>query len=353
VHLPSVVILLVANLRHVWLWITFVNMKKWGWIFVIFLMTACEEKHEKMGKPLSNDAAQLFFFSVHDQDTTLHILLNSDTLSFHQNHPKQFHLLSTTIFGYFEALNQTSSILGITYPKEIKSQKLQQQILNKSTIDLQSASGELNKEALFQYPAQVILYSPFEPAPSPVPSQSIVIPFCDYQEKSALARLEWIKVIGWLTGQSPAANHYYQEVRKKLQHHYALKNPKSILIGSHDGQHFYWSSKNSAVNQLAVDAGFTVLGNDQSGNAILEKEPLWQLLQAQPEVLLLLTTPQIAQMQDQLKQWKNQFHVNVWVIDVDKTAYFQSSILHPDWLLEDLKCLSHGQNSSHFIQSPF
>ena len=55
----------------------------------------------------------------------------------------------------------------------------------------------------------------------------------------------------------------------------------------------------------------------------------------------------------QLKQWKNQFHVNVWVIDVDKTAYFQSSILHPDWLLEDLKCLSHGQNSSHFIQSPF
>ncbi len=328
-------------------------MKKWGWIFVVFGIWACQENQVEMGQPIANDAARLFFFSVHEHDTTLHIIQNGDTLSFHQNHAQRFHLLSTTLFGYFDVLNQIQSIQGIVYPNEIKNQLLQQQIQKKTTIDLQSNSGELDKERLFQFPADVILYSPFEPAPNPVPNNSQVIPFCDYQEQTALARLEWIKVVGWLTGQSMAANRYYDEVRKKMGH-LELKNPKSILIGSHDGQHFYWSSKNSAVNQLADDAGFEVLGQNETGNSILEKEALWQILQQRPVLLLLLTASQISQMQPQMMEWRKQFSVDIFIIPVDQTSYFQNSIVHPDWLLEDLESLSIPQNkTSHFIRTPF
>lgn len=296
------------------------------------------------------EEAELFFLKKVNQDTVLCIVHSQDTLTFSKKQKAAFHFLSTTWVGYLDVLHATTTLKGLVYPETITSGNIQAQLKNETTFNLQSTNNTLDPEQFFLHPADYICYSPFDPAPEKIPQNSIAIPICDYLEKNAWARLEWVKVFGFLTNRYPQACAYFDTVRKGKQN-YQFKNPPSILIGSHDGQNFYWSAKNSAVNQLASDAGFRVLGTNDKGNSVLEKEELHVQLKQSRFVLLLITQSQQKAMQAMVDQWRKQYGVEVYTILVDATAYFEISIIHPEWLLQDFIDLGQQKKLGHFIQA--
>ena len=294
--------------------------------------------------------AELFFLKKVDQDTLLCIIQGNDTLHISKKDGASFHFLSTTWVGYLDVIHATTTLKGLVYPETVTSGNIQAQLKKGTTFSLQSNGNTLDPELFFLHPAEYICYSPFDPAPEKIPQNSVAIPICDYLEKSAWARLEWIKVFGFLTNRYSEACAYFDEVVKQKQK-YSCKNPQSILIGSHDGHNFYWSSKNSAVNQLASDAGFEVLGTNQTGNAILEKEEMHMQLNHKPIVLLLITQAQQMTIQEMVNTWREQYGVEVYTILVDATAYFEISVIHPDWLLQDFIQLEQQKKLGHFIQA--
>lgn len=324
-------------------------MKYW-WIIGLVLIWGCGQRPSELGEKIKMQEAELFFLKKVNQDTLLCIIDGKDTLSFSKKDKARFHFLSTTWVGYLDVLQSTECLKGLVCPETVTSTNVQTQLRNGTTFNLQQSGNTLDPEQFFLHPADYICYSPFDPAPEKIPQNSIAIPVCDYLEKNAWARLEWVKVFGFLTNRYPQACSYFNEVIKGKKM-YQFKNPQSILIGSHDGQNFYWSSKNSAVNQLASDAGFQVLGTPQLGNAILEKEELYVQMKKKPIVLLLITQAQQKSMQDMVNTWRQQYGVEVYSILVDTTAYFEISIIHPDWLLQDFIDLGQQKKLGHFIQA--
>ncbi len=328
-------------------------MKYW-WVAFAILWTGCSFNQPKQnlvdGELIPMKEAQLFFLKKVAQDTVLCIVNGSDTLAFQKQTTSNFHLLSTTLVGYFDALQAIGSIKGVVYASSIANAQLKNQVQDQSSFSLQDNAQTMDPEQFFVHPANFVLYSPFDPAPQKLPNTTQSIPICDYQESNAWARLEWIKAIGFLTNRYPQACQYFDTILAQ-RHSYQLKNPRPILIGSHDGQHFYWSAKNSAVNQLASDAGFDVLGLENDGNAILDKEELWVLLKKNPIVVLMVTQDQIPLISSISKEWNKQFQVQTWCIPIESTQYFEKSIVHPEWLLQDFIALERDKKTGHFIKA--
>ncbi len=324
-------------------------MKNW-WIGIVILLAGCSESKTLPGEVISMQEAQLFFLKKVNQDTLLCIVNGNDTLEFQPQKNPNFHVLSTTLFGYFEVLQSIPQIAGLVYPEAIANSQIKSQLESKQTFSLLDNSSAIDPEQFFLHPAQWILYSPFEPAPQKIPVTTTTVPICDYQESNAWARLEWIKAIGFLNGHYKEACAYFDQVilQKKK---FALKNPKPILIGSHDGQHFYWSAKNSAVNQLAADAGFEVLGLDQNGNAALDREELMMQLKKKPQVVVMIGKDQLPLIEKIMAEWRSQYSIETWFIPVDETQYFQQSIIHPEWLLQDFIQLEQAKKTGHFIKA--
>ena len=324
-------------------------MKNW-WIGIVVLLVGCSESKTLPGGVIPMQEAKLFFLKKINQDTLLCIVNGNDTLEFKAKKNPNFHVLSTTHFGYFEVLKSIPQISGIVYPEAIANGQLKSQLETKKSFSLLDNSSAIDPEQFFVHPADWILYSPFEPAPQKIPATSATVPICDYQESNAWARLEWIKVVGFLNHRYKEACDYFDKVMLQKKK-FALKNPKPILIGSHDGQHFYWSAKNSAVNQLAADAGFEVLGLNQNGNAALDREELMMQLKKKPQVVVMIGQDQYPMIEKIMNEWRSQYQIETWFIPVDETQYFQQSIIHPDWLLQDFIQMEQAKKTGHFIKA--
>ncbi|MEY3597697.1 MAG: hypothetical protein RL521_119, partial [Bacteroidota bacterium] len=51
------------------------------------------------------------------------------------------------------------------------------------------------------------------------------------------------------------------------------------------------------------------------------------------------------------KEWNKQFQVQTWCIPIESTPYFEKSIVHPEWLLQDFVALERDKKTSHFIKA--
>jgi hypothetical protein len=313
-------------------------MRNLVWLAIIFL-TACQTK-PNLPPTASNQEihARHFQFNFSNRDTTLLIFLDSDTLKIKRKQNPLIYLGSTTLMGYFQAIQSYSSIAGVVFSDKIKDTVFQQEWIQAGkVIDLNPDHVHLNKELLLTQPADYFLYSPFDGSPcSEIDIPTTCLPICDYMEHHPLAKLEWIKVIGYLVGKYQQAEEYYQMETTKYLTNIRNESQDSILFGSFDGVHFWINSKNSHIHTLIQNSGHYSVFSEEIGNAPLDREALWEKLTQVKYVILMGSHEQRTEFILLLKEWNQRWKTQGFYMDTDKTQYFETGCLHPSLLLKNL-----------------
>jgi hypothetical protein len=322
-------------------------MKYWGVVFCIGMLWSCKPKSSSPEEIIQPQYAKLFYFSTQFGDTTLHIIQGGDTIALQKKNGQQFHLLSTTQVGYFDLLGNTSDIKGVVYPEEVTYPSLQARWQQGQLIQLNPGHGEIDQELLWSQTADYVLYSPFDPLDFALPTSTEKIPFLDYAEEHPLGRLEWIKVIGFLSSRAaPAENVFKEKAQQYASEICKIEQPQKVVIGSWDGEYFYINGQKSTINQTLLDAGFQTLSPEKQGNVQWDKEMLWSKLSDIDHLIWITTTQQKPQLEKEMLQpesWQKKWGVTPHFILIDTCAYFQQAIVAPEKLLRDLKHLNDGQ----------
>ncbi len=300
--------------------------------------------------------AQLFFFSVDGTDTALHIIHSGDTLAFHQKSGNQFHLLSTTQVGFFSLLNNNADIKGLVYPQDVDSPELQNRWKQNQLVELNPGKSEINHELLWSNPADFLLYSPFDPTDFALPKGTDKVPFMDYEETHPLGRLEWIKVIGFLSNRLKLAEEIFKSKVQQYQSNIcAIKQPQTLVVGSWDGEYFYFNGQKSTIHQLLLDAGHQTLSPEKKGNAQWDKEMLWSNLPDINHIIWITTSQQKPLLEKEMNQpesWQKKWGVTPHFILTDTCSYFQKAIIQPEKLLYDLTHLNEPGAKTFVTNSP-
>ncbi len=319
-------------------------MKYWWIILGLFFILGCNTTNSLNPKQILPEYAKNFFLSVQGQDTVLHIIHGKDTLTFNKQKESSFHLLSTTQAGFFSLLKNFSNIHGVVYPNDIHSKEIQECLRNRQIVDLNPGQSEINHELLWQNPVAYILYSPFDPIDFPLPKETIKIPFLDYTETHPLGRLEWIKVIGFLSNKHKVSERIFNEkVNQYKKNVCTSRQSKKVLVGSWDGEFFYINSTQSTIHQTLVDAGLTAFSSEEKGNTQWDKEVLWSKLPEVDHIVWITTQQQKNALEKEMQQpesWQKKWGIIPHFIFIDTCAYFQEAIIQPDKLLIDFSQLN-------------
>ncbi len=176
-----------------------------------------------------------------------------------------------------------------------------------------------------------------------------LIPCADYMESSPLARAEWIRFYGRMTGQGNRADSLFQQIE---QRYLALKEktqevthrPRLVCEMPYNGT-WYVPRGESYAAHLYRDAGADyVFGHlAGTGSAALSTETaLDKALTA--EVWLVrsfgpLTRSRLYQDSPNLQQ----IRAKLWVCDTSEKLYFEQTTFHPDEALSELIRILHPQ----------
>jgi iron complex transport system substrate-binding protein len=317
------------------------------WIFIALLWVSCHSKFnaDSTYSPISNQYAQLFSLRSNGKDTVLYIYQPSDTILIKKKNNATFLLGSTTQWGYFNRLMKWQSIKGMTFPHQIADANFKVNYLfgEHPVKDIMFDQTSLDWEWIQLHATDYFLYSPFESSPCERLSNTsmLCVPFCDYQESHPLGKLEWIKVIGFLTGQYSIANSMYNGEVLRYQSITKAAKKETVLIGSFDGTQFWINAKSSHIHQLIESSGHQSVLSENNGNLPLDREQLWSLLPNVQHIILIGTDAQLAFARQQLTEWKARFGSNGYYINTDQSGYFEKSSLDPSKLLESLSTLPH------------
>jgi iron complex transport system substrate-binding protein len=176
---------------------------------------------------------------------------------------KRFGLFSTTHIHMMECLGELESIIGVEQKTYIYNAQLQQQIKNGTTSELGEMSV-LNIEKTLTVDPEMIIYIGYTNS-LPVSLEKIqefgipCLPNFDWQEEHPLARAEWIKFFGVLTGKERLADSLFSIVEKNyLSYSEQAKhfvNKPTVLFSSLYNGTWYIPGGKSYMATLLKDAG--------------------------------------------------------------------------------------------------
>jgi hypothetical protein len=314
------------------------------WIILLFIWLSCDNPSQIDARysSITNQYAQLFSLKTNGKDTLLYIHQTSDTIVITKKNKATFLLGSTTQWGYFNRLQKWENIKGMTYPNQIADADFNLNFLKNNKVkDIMFDPTTMDWEWIQLHATDYFLYSPFESAPCDRLSNMTMrcVPFCDYQENHPLGKLEWLKVIGFLTGQYTLASQIYNDEVARYQAITPAPKKETILIGSFDGTQFWINSKSSHIQQLIESSGHQTLLTENEGNLPLDREQLWTLLPRVQHVILIGKDSQLGFAKQQLTEWKARFGCSGYYINTDQSGYFEMSSVQPAQLLESLTTL--------------
>ena len=290
-----------------------------------------------------------------------------------------FATLSTTHLSYFSRISSLDQVTGTAYADWVKSPKARMAIDSGDIIDI---SGEkdvdfekvvnLNVQALLTYPYGNNDYSLLEKA------GVAIIPCSEYLEEHPLGRAEWIKVIGFLTGQESEAQKVFAQIRDEYIRLSALQNRNEdqsvpeVFTGSHSNGMWYAPTKNSFIAQFIKDAG---------GHYLFENDPLtentaagenlemdfeefmtkaaeadfWGKVVYEEDGLNYASISQEDTRYEGLKAFQQS---GIFYCNASTTDYFGDAMLEPHYILKDLIHILHpgmlegdSNYQSHYFKS--
>jgi len=254
-----------------------------------------------------------------------------------------------THVGYIKELNALSSLVGIT------DKQLVYTPLSDTVVDLGNSMAPDLERILLTHPDAIMLSTYAEGDATPQRLQSLGLPIIyinEWQETHPLARAEWIRVFGALTGHLSEADSIFAQVCAAydsiINHQSSIINKNSILSGSNFRGTWYVPGGKTYMAQLFRDAGYTYrYANDERTSSIpltteqvireFENADVWVGVQASS----LDELAQIDNKHTWLKAYR-QGRVYNFQKRTTKTGgndFWETGVVHPERILNDLRLI--------------
>ena len=264
-------------------------------------------------------------------------------------------VLSTSfLYGLFlfESLSQVTSVDQYRY---IYSEKIKNILEKREIFEL---GDPPSLEKLIRSKSKVLISSfPLGPMTGKLKLKNIVI--SDYLERDPLARLEWIKVVGLLSGKYKEAESYFKQEKKRyFEELAAIKERRGIspvIFGQL--QESTWRSplKDSYLGKLISDAGGELYFSNSSGVFQIEN-----LLRERQRGFIWMTHLDLKNKKELFL--KNRYYEKLKLITFEKTwsttraqnseganDFWQSAIYRPSKLIRELSALFNDDNNYQYL----
>jgi len=274
---------------------------------------------------------------------------------------------STTDIPFIEALENEKSLVGFTETKYISSKKTRQ-LINKNKIKNVGNVSQLNSEVILEILPELFISS------SPV-EQNKNLTFLkrnnintllntSWLEQHPLGRAEWIKVFGYLFEKEKKADSIFNKIEanynnlKKIARE--TQTLPTVLSGNLYKDVWYTPAGNSFEAKLIADANGDYLWKNSKGTGSLSLSIETILDKGQTTDIWLgggmfstikdLTTFEKKYALFKATKTKNTYTKDLTQGETGGLLYFETGVLRPDWILEDLIQIFHPNSA---FKKPF
>lgn len=267
--------------------------------------------------------------------------------------------LSSTFIGMLNELNALTTVSMTTSADYLWNRTIKIRIKEGDCISV-SSDDAVSPELLVKKKIELIVFSGFG---QPFPNEEklkrlgvIALPNYDWEETTALGKLEWIKLFGALTGKLEAANTYfdkiskaYNQLKNKAKKH--AVNDAPVLVGDFYGEHWIAPAGESYVAGMLKDAGINYRYKNIKGTASLQLSPE-QLLKDEQMCVSWINAEgtslhQLIQQDSKRKQLTVLKHKNVYSYLHNSNYFWEMSVVHPEWLLSDFCQIAQNKSIKH------
>ncbi len=330
-------------------------MKYCLYFLAIILVTGCGTASVS---PIDNDHSELFYINESIENTEV-VTMNSNSqeiskISF--AHGKSYYriiLLNTTYLTYFERLNSTSKVVGIVDKDLVfKGGAALSSSLNR--IEEVGANGVLNTEAIIALNPDIIICNSFQSEGVLNSVNCPVLVVNEFWENTPLGKSEWIKVFGVLTRTSASANQIfdniverYEGAKQRLQKE---RIEVKVMSLNRFSDSFFTPGCESLISNLIGDAGLTSMCFAKTTKSVEISEEQVLVSMEKSNYLMFFDggTPMVTR-----NEILNYFSVSedykgqILYCNTAKNNYFESSILEPYKVLQDLISITNGRENKN------
>ncbi|MFT5822813.1 MAG: iron complex transport system substrate-binding protein [Crocinitomix sp.] len=267
---------------------------------------------------------------------------------------------SSTHLAFLDELERLNNVVGLCGLEYVNNVGVSS-ILSKNEVVELCMADQVLLENLYQSNSDLFFIYPFGNAESKDYSskgiQTLLI--AEYLEKSQLARLEWIKLFGVLTGRTKEANAYFEEVE---QAYLQLKNEnvpleKTFIMNLPFQDQWFMPSSKSVGVELIEDAGIEYFYHDEKGteNIMHSNEQVWNDGIQADYWVIIARRPSDFKLADLIaevpvyKEFHSVQNQQVIFCNTNVVDYFSKGVIEPHIILKDL-CYATGQIESHSPQ---
>lgn len=180
-----------------------------------------------------------------------------------------------------------------------------------------------------------------------------VMPIYDWRENHPLAKAEWIKVVGAITGKMKEANVFFRKIESnydRLSKIGATYNMQpSVLCGELIGDTWFTPGGTNYFAKIIADAGANYRYKDKKNNASLtltieqvlsenKKTDYWLNAGAANKKSILSTNPHAKHL--------DAFNNHIYCYSPNMKKYWEQSSTRPDLVLSDLIHIFHPEETS-------
>ena len=265
------------------------------------------------------------------------------------------HLAFLDVLG---AVDRVTALCGLGY---VQNQKIKTQLEKNETIELCLAENVVMESLLKANPDLFLTY-PFGTEGNERFRENGIktLYFAEYLEKSQLARLEWIKVLGLILGKATEANAYFEKVEAS---YLSLErtpdtNMKFILNLPFEDSWFMPSAGSQTV-EIIEDAGLKYYYNETGAteNDVHSKEEVWNDAMYADWWIIIASRPAGFSRADLLAEepvyakFKSVIHNQVIFCNTATSDFFSQGTVEPDIMLKDLLYATHkiGQHEPKYF----
>lgn len=218
------------------------------------------------------------------------------------------------------------------------------------------AAASPSLEKLLSSRAQAVLLSPMQDQALPVvPAGAVIVPMADYLETTPLARAEWLRLIGRLTGRAEMADSIYRAV---CEDYAAIASkaagadsprPKVLTETEFSGV-WYVPAGGSYMSRLISDAGGVSPWEDVPGTGSVAMDMERVLAAASDADVWLIRTygyePTLSTLRAANSR-NSAFRAfrtgEVWVCNSAERPVFNDLAFHPERVLRDMAFIFHPE----------
>lgn len=265
---------------------------------------------------------------------------------------------NTSHIPMIEQIGVENTLIGFPNTRYISSPKTRTLISMGQIKDLGNEQA-INIEILLQIKPNVVIgFGVDKPSKMYEQIEQLGIPVLmnsDWMEETSLGRAEWIKFFGVLYDKDTLAHDYFNQIETnyldlKAKASQSASKP-SILVGSLFQDVWYTAAGENFIAQMIRDAQGNYLWKDTNGNGSLSLSIESVLNKGKNADIWIApgdfdSTKSLLEANSIYKEFKPFHTKSIYSYahlkgETGGIIYFESSPLHPDWVLEDLIQIFH------------